>query len=229
MNQLLANPWLVQIAAFGLIAAITWLAIEWLTGNSSRAEQRLEDFRDPAGRKKRADGITKGDNLSRMLEAASPALAKPLQPKTEAERNKLKDKLSYAGFRGEGAPMVFQASKFLLLLIGLFFGGGASILVYGLSQAALFRIVIIAGGSFYLPELVIMYLAKKRKESIFLSFSLAIMLSASRVLANGPTTSLLVWPQRAVKAEERSSSPPASRLIRRQSKASAPVSRPVAT
>jgi len=168
MNQLLANPWLVQIAAFGLIAAITWLAIEWLTGNSSRAEQRLEDFRDPAGRKKRADGITKGDNLSRMLEAASPALAKPLQPKTEAERNKLKDKLSYAGFRGEGAPMVFQASKFLLLLIGLFFGGGASILVYGLSQAALFRIVIIAGGSFYLPELVIMYLAKKRKESIFL-------------------------------------------------------------
>jgi tight adherence protein C len=168
MTALFTNPILVQVAAFGLIAAITWLAIEWLSGGSSRAEQRLDDFRDPAGRKKRNDGITKGDNLSRMLEAASPALAKPLQPKTEAERNKLKDKLSYAGFRGEGAPMVFQASKFLLLLLGLFFGGGASLLIYGLSQAALFRIVLIAGASFYIPELVIMYLAKKRKESIFL-------------------------------------------------------------
>lgn len=167
MNELLSNPWLVQIAAFGLIAAITWLAIEWLSGNNSRAEQRLEDFRDPTARKKR-DGITKGDNLSRMLEAASPALAKPLQPKTEAERNKLKEKLSYAGFRGEGAPMVFQAAKFLLLLIGLFFGGGLSLLAYGFSQAALFRIVLIAGASFYVPEMVIMYMAKKRKESIFL-------------------------------------------------------------
>ena len=168
MSGLFTNPILVQIAAFGLIAAITWLAIEWFSGGNTRAEQRLDDFRDPAGRKKRNEGITKGDNLSRMLEAASPALAKPLQPKTEAERNKLKDKLSYAGFRGEGAPMVFQASKFLLLLIGLFFGGGASLLIYGVSQAALFRIVLIAGASFYIPELVIMYLAKKRKESIFL-------------------------------------------------------------
>ncbi|WP_425614588.1 type II secretion system F family protein [Anatilimnocola sp. NA78] len=168
MNAILTNPILVQVAVFGLIAAITWLAIEFLSGNSSRAEQRLEDFRDPVGRKKRDEGGRKGDNLSRMLEAASPALAKPLQPKTEAEVNKLKLKLSYAGFRSEGAPMVFQAAKFLGLLIGLFVGGGASILTYGMTQGALVRIVAIAGVLFYLPELVVMYMAKKRKESIFL-------------------------------------------------------------
>ena len=166
MTALLSNPILVQIAAFGLIAAITWLAIDWLSGGNSRAEQRLEDFRDPSARKKRSEG--KGDNLAKMLEAASPALAKPLQPKTEAERNKLKEKLSYAGFRSEAAPMMFQAAKFLLLMIGLFFGGGASVLMYGFTQSALFRIVLIAGASFYIPELVIMFMAKKRKESIFL-------------------------------------------------------------
>lgn len=168
MNELLTNPILVQVAVFGLIAAIAWLAIDFLSGNSTRAEQRLEDFRDPMGRKKREDGVRKGDNLSKMLEAASPALAKPLQPKTEAEVNKLKMKLSYAGFRSEGAPMVFQALKFLGLMIGLFVGGGASILAYGVTQGALVRIVAIAGVLFYLPELVVMYMAKKRKESIFL-------------------------------------------------------------
>lgn len=166
MGALLSNPILLQVAAFGLIAAIAWLAIDWMSGGNSRAEQRLEDFRDPAARKKRSDG--KGDNLARMLEAASPALAKPLQPKTEAERNKLKEKLSYAGFRSEGAPMMFQAAKFLLLMTGLFFGGGASVLMYGLTTSALYRIVFIAGASFYIPELIIMFLAKKRKESIFL-------------------------------------------------------------
>lgn len=167
MNAILSNPWLVQFAVFGLIAAVTWLAIEWLNGNSSRAEQRLDDFRDPGARKKRDDG-RKGDNFSKMLEAASPALASPLKPKTEEEANKLKMKLSYAGFRSEGAPAIFQASKFLGLLIGLFIGGGGSILAYGFSQGALIRVVLIAGFAFYLPELVVMYLAKKRKESIFL-------------------------------------------------------------
>jgi len=167
MNAILTNPWLVQFAAFGLIAAITWLAIDWLSGSSSRAEQRLDDFKDPAGRKKREDG-RKGDNLAKMLEAASPTLASPLKPKTEEEANKLKMKLSYAGFRSEGAPMMFQASKFLLLLIGLFLGGGGALIAYGFTQGALIRIVAIAGVAFYLPELVVMYLSKKRKESIFL-------------------------------------------------------------
>ncbi|QDU30005.1 Bacterial type II secretion system protein F domain protein [Anatilimnocola aggregata] len=168
MNQILTNPIFVQIAVFGLIAALTWLAIEFFSGSNSRAEQRLEDFRDPVGRKKREEGGRKGDNLSRMLEAASPALAKPLQPKTEAEMNKVKLKLSYAGFRSEGAPMVFQAAKFLGLMIGLFLGGGITILTYGFTQGALMKVVLLAGGFFYLPELVVMYLAKKRKESIFL-------------------------------------------------------------
>jgi tight adherence protein C len=167
MNALLSNPWLVQFAVFGLIAASTWLAIEWLSGSNSRAEQRLDDMRDPGNRKKREDG-RRGDNLSRMLEAASPALASPLKPKTEAEANKLKLKLSYAGFRSEGAPMIFQASKFLGLLVGLFFGGGGAILTYGFTQGALIRVVAIAGIAFYLPELVVMWMAKKRKETIFL-------------------------------------------------------------
>src|SRR6188474_529029 len=101
-QSVLDNPLLVQVAVFGLIAAVAWLAFDWLTGTSSRAEQRLDDFKDPMGRKRREEGAAPGkkknDAMARMLEASAPALAKPLQPKTEKAQGKLKLKLSYAGF-----------------------------------------------------------------------------------------------------------------------------------
>src|SRR6187402_2524695 len=101
------NPWLVQFAAFGAIAALGWLAVDWFGGRNSRAEQRLDDFKDPLSRKRReelAPGKKKQDAMARMLEASAPMLSKPLRPKTEKEQNKLKLKLSYAGFRSEAAP-----------------------------------------------------------------------------------------------------------------------------
>ena len=164
------NPVIVQVAVFGLIAVLAWLGMEWFSRGGSRTDKRLDVIRDPLASRKRADSLTnkKTDAMSRMLEAASPALAKPLQPKTELEMNKLKAKLSYAGLRGESAPMIFQASKFLLLCLGLVFGGGTTLFLMGMTQGALFRIVMIAGFAFYLPELIVMFMAKKRKESIFL-------------------------------------------------------------
>jgi tight adherence protein C len=172
-QSVLDSPLLVQIAVFGLIAAIAWLAFDWMTGSSTRAEQRLEDFKDPMNRKRREEAAatgkkTKNDAMARMLEASAPALAKPLQPKTEKAQGKLKLKLSYAGFRSQAAPQIFLGMKFVMLMIGVVLGGGATVAVFGLNQGSLFRIVMIAGGMFYFPDLVIFWLGKKRKESIFL-------------------------------------------------------------
>jgi tight adherence protein C len=93
-NLLTANPWIIQIAVFGLIAAVAWLAVDWLGGKSSRAEQRLDDYKDPLSRKRREEGAAlgkkKNDTMARMLEASAPALAKPLQPKSEKDIGKLK-------------------------------------------------------------------------------------------------------------------------------------------
>lgn len=169
--SLMENPLLVQIAVFGLIAALAWLVFDWCAGSSSRAEQRLEDLKDPLSRKRReevAGGKKKSDAMSRMLEASAPTLAKPLQPKTEKEQGKLKLKLSYAGFRSEAAPQIFLGMKFIMLMIGVILGGGTTMALYGLNQGSLFRIVMIAGGMFYFPDAVIFWLGKKRKESIFL-------------------------------------------------------------
>jgi tight adherence protein C len=58
--------------------------------------------------------------------------------------------------------------KFIMLVIGLVLGGGTTVALMGLSQGALFRIVLIAGGMFYLPDGIVFWLGKKRKEAIFL-------------------------------------------------------------
>jgi tight adherence protein C len=166
------NPILVQIAAFGFIAALAWLAFDWFAKGNSRAEQRLQDFKDPQNRKRReenlAGGKKKNDAMSRMLEASAPALAKPLQPKTELEQNKLKMKLSHAGFRSQAAPQIFLGMKFVMLMIGLVLGGGTTVALLGITQGSIFKIVMIAGGMFFFTDIVVYFLAKKRKEGIFL-------------------------------------------------------------
>ena len=54
-ESILTNPWLVRLAVFGLIAALAWVTFDWLTGSASRAEQRLDDFKDPLNRKRREE------------------------------------------------------------------------------------------------------------------------------------------------------------------------------
>jgi tight adherence protein C len=170
--SLLDNQWLVQLAVFGLIAALAWLSFDWLIGGNRRVEQRLEDFKDPMARKRREEGAVPGkkknDAMARMLEASAPALAKPLAPKNEKEAGKLKLKLSYAGFRSEAAPQIFLGMKFIMLVIGVVLGGGTTVALYGITQGSLFKIVMIAGGFFYFPDLIVFWLARKRKEAIFL-------------------------------------------------------------
>src|SRR5262245_16238935 len=136
------HPWTVHVSAFVAILALAALLIDWLGSTRSRTEQRLQDFKDPLNRKRREEGPgkRKNDAMARMLEASAPALAKPLQPKTEQAMSKLKLKLSYAGFRGEAAPQIFLMTKVVMLLIGIFICGGTTILLYGLNKDSLLRI-----------------------------------------------------------------------------------------
>src|SRR5215475_12939489 len=108
---------LTKVAIFGGVACAAWMMLDIVSRKKPRAEARLDDFRDPSRRRgdgkdgnrgvtKRADG-----SMARLLEKASPNLAKPLQPKTEEEVGKLRAKLNYAGFRSESAPSIFLGLK----------------------------------------------------------------------------------------------------------------------
>jgi tight adherence protein C len=160
---------IVPLSIFGMFAAIAWWALDRLAAGKPRAVERLDELKYPRKRNPAESALKKSDAVTKMLERATPALAKPLQPKNEMELSKAKSKLSYAGFRGESALTIFYGLKFAGLVAGLFLGGGTMMLVKGMNQKSMMWTVIIAGLFFYLPSIVIGFMGKNRKQSIFLA------------------------------------------------------------
>ncbi len=156
----------VPFAIFGLFAALAWWGLELIATGKPRTLERLDELKNPRGRKG-DPAVRKPDSMTKVLEKASP-LAKALEPKTDLEKSKLKSKLSYAGFRGEMVTKTFLALKFAGLLSGLFIGGGSILAVYGVSQKTLFMAVGVTALMFYLPDVVVWFLARSRKEQVFL-------------------------------------------------------------
>ena len=103
-----------------------------------------------------------------MLEQHSESLAKPLQPKSEKEQGKIRERLDFAGYRSEESIMVFLASKFVFCAVGLVLGGGASLLMTGFSIQSLTTTFLFGGVFFFAPDLLLVLKAKKRQEKIFL-------------------------------------------------------------
>jgi tight adherence protein C len=158
---------LVPFAIFGLFAAGAWLLLEFTVARQPRTEQRLAEIRDPNLRR-RDEARKRTDAVSKVLEKAGPALAKPLRPRTEAEAGKLKIKLANAGFRGEMAPSIFLGLKFVGLLGGLFFFGGGMLIFEGFAQKTLITCVAGAGFLFYVPDMAIWFIRRSRQQQIFL-------------------------------------------------------------
>ena len=157
---------LFPFSVFGAVAAVAWLVMERFSIRDGRAEERLAEMRDP--RRRRGGKSGKEGGMARMFENAAPALAKPLTPKTEKEANKLKLKMSHAGFRTEGASQVFLGLKLVSLMLGLFLGGGFVVFTGAFDQWGFMKALFFAGVMFYLPELALSFMISKRKEKIFL-------------------------------------------------------------
>ena len=163
---------LTKVAIFGAVACGAWFMLELFSKTNVRAEARLDDFRDPSRRRgdgrEGSRGVTKrADGMARLLEKASPRMAAPLQPKTEAEVGKLRSKLNYAGFRSEAAPSIFLGLKTASLAIGFFAGGGALLFSKGATTETAMYTIFVAGVSFYIPEIVLWFFKKSRQDNIF--------------------------------------------------------------
>ncbi len=162
---------LVPWAVFGCIAAGAWWLLDFFSAERSRANERLDELKNPLARRRGPEGgktAKKRDPVTRALEKASPALSKPLQPKTEQEVGRLKARLSAAGFRSDAAVSMFLGLKFAGLVVGFLLGGGTMLLTHGLVQKTLYTSVITGGLFFYMPEIVVWLATKQRKDAIFL-------------------------------------------------------------
>jgi tight adherence protein C len=161
----------LPLALFGGVAALVWWVLEFFSKKKPRAEERLDEFKNPRKRSTPAlqkDGSTKrNDAVAKVLEKASP-LARPLEPKSEAELSRLLARLGCAGFRSESAGSIFLGLKFLGLLFGLLVGVGTFLPLYGLTQKTWLWVGSLAGVLFYLPDIVVWQMGRRRKQAIFL-------------------------------------------------------------
>jgi tight adherence protein C len=168
LAQLVDFESLLPFALFGLFAAAAWWILEMVATGKPRAVERLDELKSPR-RRGGADltAMKKSDAVTKVLQRATPALAKPLEPKSELEMSKLKIKLAIAGFRDEGASSVFLGIKFACLLLGLLVGGGTILGIGGVNRKTLMSGVFTAGIFFYLPDLVVWFFAKRRMDMVF--------------------------------------------------------------
>ena len=160
----------IPLAVFGAFAAAAWWLLDWMASRKPRAVERLEELRAPRARARLLEDlpVKRSDTVTKVLEKASPALAKALEPKSEADINRLKTRLAIAGFRGEAAGNVFLGLKFVGLLAGGVIGAATFVPLWGISQKGIGAAIGLMGLLFYLPDLAIWLLGRRRRKSIFL-------------------------------------------------------------
>jgi len=160
---------LTPVAVFGMFAALAWWILDWLAAAKPRTLERLDALKNPRSRPNLDDlPLKKSDAVAKVLEKATPAFAKALEPKSEEELSRLKLKLARAGFRSDAAGKAFLGLKFMGLLAGLVLGAGAFFPFFGATQQSTFMTIGLGGGLFYLPDLAVWLIAQKRQEAIFL-------------------------------------------------------------
>jgi len=159
---------MLPLVVFMVIVAITWGAMNLLTKEKSRAEERLERL----GRNRTmADldlGAEQKNRFSGLKDAIS-SLGGAMEPQSALEKSALKVRLANAGFRSEAAPMIYQGIRLICLGVCLLPAVAFFLLKDGFSMKAMQWIVIFGGIGFYLPQIGLWYLRTTRQKEIFLT------------------------------------------------------------
>ncbi len=155
---------IMPFAIFGGVMCVVWALTTMFSSDPSRATQRLEELRDPSRRQDDEKG-----GMGNLVQKTAPKLSKALEPKSELEENKLKIRLANAGYSGPNAGQVFLALKVAVAIVGLLIGTGYGTVSWGMNKNALYSLVLGGALGFYLPEIILAFMIKSRKEKIFLS------------------------------------------------------------
>jgi len=160
---------ILPYAIVGAGGVFGYLVLDFIFNKKSKSESRLEEMRS---RMNGGSSVVKKEKggIASLLEKASPSMGEALQPKNEKEMSKQRLKLSYASakFRNDAAPAMLSTIKMICGIGGFIFAGGASLLLNGMNTYSLVY-TLVAGFLFMmLPELVLSFMGKRRKEKVFL-------------------------------------------------------------
>jgi tight adherence protein C len=159
---------LTPFVVFAAIVAGAWFLMSALSKRTNRAEERLDrlgrgqsgdDMPDVASQKHRFSGLK--DAIASIGGASG--------GQSELEQNKLKLKLTNAGFRSDSAPMIYQGLRILCIALFLIPSSAAMLILEGLTQKALIYIVLLGGIGFYLPQIALWLMVSARKKQVFLT------------------------------------------------------------
>lgn len=175
---------IMPFLAFGAMFAGIWLLLTVLSSRNTRAEERLSKLGRTTSMMDLDLGSAKGSNgsvdrkMQNIIDKAM-AFAKPMMPKTEIEQSKLRQELAMAGFRSEKAPRVFMGMRTITLVIALCVlvfvilpmnapADDMFNIVQAIQNAPVSILLTLLIGLFG-PTFVLMYIRRKRQESIFLT------------------------------------------------------------
>ena len=160
---------LLPLVVFAGIVAGIWAVLSMISNRNSRALDRLARFNGKRGTPGvEIDDPKKSERMQGLLDTAK-ALSSPLMPQTELEQNKLKLRLANAGFRSDAAPMVYSGLRLACLMFGFIVSAAIFIPGQPLGWKTIQYVVAFTGVGFYLPNMVLWWIKRKRQQEIFLS------------------------------------------------------------
>ncbi len=161
---------LLPLIVFLVFMALTWGALQLLSGSKTQAEERLERLgRNQSSADFDLAAAEQQKNRFRGLKDAISSLGGAMEPQSDLEKSALKVKLANAGFRSESAPMIYHGIRLVSLGVCLLPALAFFLLKDGFSVKAFQYIVIFGGIGFYFPQIGLWYLRTTRQKEIFLT------------------------------------------------------------
>jgi len=159
----------IPLFVFAGFVMAAWAVLSMISQRNSKAQERLARLSRPASLADIEDPkLAKKDRFQGMLETAK-ALSRPLMPQTELEQSALKVRLANAGFRSESAVAVYLGLRFGSLLTFFLLAVVIFLPKYGLTLSAMKWLAGFIGIGFYLPNIILWWIRRKRQEAIFLT------------------------------------------------------------
>jgi len=158
-----ARQLLFLLIVFGIVVGLSWLGLLLFAPLSLR--ERLTRFLG----KSEASKLEAGSGwLERVAKAAKP-LTKLSVPEEGWEKSRLRTRFMNAGWRNPSAPTLYFASKTCFALLGPAIAGlviaASSVTLAGGRVLAL--LLVIASFGYYLPNMVLDRIARRRQREIF--------------------------------------------------------------
>jgi tight adherence protein C len=163
---------LAEVIPFVVFAAFVlgiWAILSSLSQRNSKAQERLARLSRPQSLMDMDDLQSKKEDRLHGITEAAKALSKPLMPQTELEQSALKVKLANAGFRSDSAMTVYLGLRFFSLIAFALVSIPVCISKYGLTLKGLGWTAVLIAIGFYVPNIVLWWIRRKRQEEIFLS------------------------------------------------------------